>query len=107
MSRPLRMLPSARFEMLDASDFYDSKSEGLGDRFLSDVDRSFRLIQEAPRRWPQPIRGFHRARLHDFPYGVLQKLSWSQSLICAVGQVIGFRDGGINCTEAFRPHPAC
>src|SRR6476620_8742463 len=69
MSRPLRMLPSARFAMLDASDFYDSKSEGLGDRFLSDVDRSFGLIQEAPRHGRSRFEGFTTLACTTFHMG--------------------------------------
>ena len=70
----IRILPSARLEMLDASDFYDSKSEGLGGRFLSEIDEALAVILRAPKRWPQPFRGFHRYRVDPFPYGIFYKV---------------------------------
>jgi toxin ParE1/3/4 len=82
-----RILPSARLEMLDASDFYESKSEGLGARFLLDIDRSIALMQEAPKRWPQPIRGFHRVRLHDFPYGIFYKVLKTEIVVVAIADL--------------------
>jgi hypothetical protein len=83
----IRMLPWARREMLDASQFYDSKSEGLGDGFLFDIDRSIALIMEAPKRWPQPIRGFHRVRLHRFPYGIFYKVLKTEIVVVAIADL--------------------
>jgi len=83
----LRILPSARLEMLDASDFYDSKSDGLGDRFLRDIDKALAVIFDAPKRWPQPFRGFHRYRLHDFPYGIFYKVVESEIVVVAIADL--------------------
>src|SRR5213592_3262841 len=83
----LRLLTPARLEMLEASDFYESRSEGLGTRFLGDVDRAFEKILESPRRWPQPFRGFHRCRLDDFPYGVFYRVLRHEVVVVAIAHL--------------------
>jgi hypothetical protein len=85
--RKFRILPSARLEMLDASDFYDSKSEGLGERFLSEVDKGIAVIIEAPKRWPQPYRGFHRYRIDPFPHGIFYKVLKTEIVVVAVADL--------------------
>ena len=83
----IRILPSARLEMLDASDFYDSKSEGLGLRFLSEVDQGLAVILQAPKRWPQPFVGFHRYRVDPFPYGIFYKVLKTEIVIVAIADL--------------------
>jgi len=46
-----RILPSARLEMLDAFDFYESKKDGLGDRFIVAVAHPSRRPGYWLRRW--------------------------------------------------------
>ena len=83
----IRLLPSARLEMLDASDFYESRSEGLGARFLLEIDRAIARVQEAPKRWSKPFPGFHRVRLHDFPYGIFYKVLKTEVVVVAIAHL--------------------
>ena len=83
----LRILPPARLEMLDASAFYESRSDGLGDRFLNEIDRALAVILDAPKRWPQPFRGFHRYVLHDFPYGIFYKALKTEVVVVAIAHL--------------------
>jgi len=80
-------LPEARVEMLEASEYYDSKLEGLGDRFLNEVDRALAVILQAPNRWPRQYRYFRKYRLDDFPYGVFYGVLPTEVVIVAVAHL--------------------
>lgn len=44
--------PDAQRDIIEAADWYDAKTFGLGDAFLTEVDQAFGAISEMPETWP-------------------------------------------------------
>jgi hypothetical protein len=44
-----RFLPPSEEEMIAASEFYESRSAGLGLEFLEDIERVIELLREYPK----------------------------------------------------------
>ena len=73
------LLDAASFELADASDWYETRAIGLGDRFLDEVESAFALIeenQELGSVWllegmPPNVRHFP---LQTFPYSIVYVL---------------------------------
>lgn len=49
--------PEASLEMMEASVFYDSRQEGLGDLFLDALEEAQEAIQKDPLIWKPDRRG--------------------------------------------------
>lgn len=66
--------PEAEADIEDAYVWYESRSTGLGDRFLDAVDETMALVRDAPARFPEkhrePDLAIRRALVDGFPYGV-------------------------------------
>lgn len=54
--------------------WYESRSAGLGDRFLDALDVTMAYVRESPQRFPEKHRepdfSIRRALVEGFPYGV-------------------------------------
>lgn len=67
-------MPKAQFskralhEIEDAWLWYETKSTGLGDRFLHEVFFTVNLIEKHPKRFRSTIDSFREALLKKFPY---------------------------------------
>lgn len=68
--KPHYFLPEAEAELRDTFDFYESRSGGLGVRFLVEVEATVTRICEAPLSF-SPVAGpVRRARVFSFPHFV-------------------------------------
>lgn len=76
--------PAAESDVATAFDWYESKSPGLGDRFLSSVRSVLERIAEAPLAFPQGRRGTRRAQLFGFPFAIFFKDTDEAILIIAI-----------------------
>ena len=63
--------PTARRELVDARNWYDRKSAGLGVRFLDAVDSVVQRIAANPAQFPIVYKSIHRALLQRFPYALM------------------------------------
>jgi plasmid stabilization system protein ParE len=75
--------PSARAELVEAQDWYESKYPGLGTRFREELEATVRRLQENPHQFPVVFRGVHRARLRKFPYGLFFHVEISALVVIA------------------------
>lgn len=66
--------PEAEADIDEAYQWYQSRSVGLGDRFLDAVEETIGSIRESPQRFPEkhrePDLSIRRALVDGFPYGV-------------------------------------
>lgn len=69
--KPVLYHPEAEEELLGAAEFYESRSPGLGLRFLDEVERGLEALRESPQRWPVLAGEVRRCLLRPFPYGLL------------------------------------
>ena len=84
MRKELRFHPDIHYEVRDAYTWYESKSSGLGEAFMQELERAFSLIQALPDTWPVTEKDFRRYLLKRFPYGVIYKVKQDCILISAV-----------------------
>jgi plasmid stabilization system protein ParE len=82
--RKLEYHPDIHQELSDAYNWYELKSEGLGEDFLKELDHAFSLIQNTPRTWPVISGKFRRFLLKRFPYGVIYQIKEDCIFILAV-----------------------
>jgi len=60
--------PAVANELEKIRDYYEQKSNGLGDRFVDELEQQIFLIAAMPSRW-QIVRGdVRRALMRRFPY---------------------------------------
>lgn len=70
MPPPLHVRDDAAADIDEAYTWYDTRSTGVGDQFLSEVRRALTALEGAPLRYPiirDPVR---RILLRTFPYGL-------------------------------------
>ena len=79
-----RFLPPAEEEMIEASEFYEARSEGLGFEFLDDVQRIINLVCEYPKIGQSVAGGFRRALLRRFPFSLIYSEEPTEIVIIAV-----------------------
>ena len=71
MTPRLRFRKRARAEVLEARDWYDARSPGLGLEFARTVDATLALVQRMPDAF-KPLRGdVRQVVLRRFPYTIL------------------------------------
>lgn len=68
---PLRFLPEARLDILEARSWYEERVPGLGDEFVRAVDASAAGILRFPTAYPEVHRDVRKAVLRRFPYSLL------------------------------------
>lgn len=83
----VKFLPDAEEEMYEAAKYYQSQTTGLGDDFLSEVERAIASIAQSPMTWPK-IEGELRRRLvRRFPFGILYYIEPEEIAIVAVAHL--------------------
>ena len=75
---------TAREEYLDAIRWYESASDGLGQRFSRLVGEVLDQIAENPERFPFSLYGARHARIKNFPYCVHYIQRKRETVIVAV-----------------------
>ena len=61
----------ARAELIEAQDWYENESPGLGRRFRTAVDAVIQRMSATPRQFPVVYRSIRRALLRRFPYALM------------------------------------
>lgn len=79
-----RYLSPAAEEMIEASQFYELRSIGLGFDFLDDVQRIVDTLRAQPQLGEHIEGGLRKALLHRFPFTVIYSLEPDEILIVAV-----------------------
>jgi plasmid stabilization system protein ParE len=76
--------PQSDLDIQAAALWYEEQQNGLGMRFLDELDLVFRRIKENPRQFPRVEAEIHRALLHRFPYGVYFLVESEEVTVLAV-----------------------
>jgi plasmid stabilization system protein ParE len=75
---------SAETELQEAVAFYEAAENGLGARFLDEVEAVVARILAHPEAWTQMSRRTRRCRTHRFPYGLFYPIRSDEILIVSV-----------------------
>lgn len=78
------LLPEARAELREATDWYASRSLDVARRFVVDYQRTRALISESPERWAEVEPGVRRVLFGRFPYALLYVVEDQQVVVLVV-----------------------
>jgi plasmid stabilization system protein ParE len=79
------LLPRARKEILDAIEWYESRQEGLGEKFLAEVENMSGRIVEDPFLFPKSDETeYRRLVLKKFPFVIIFTLTKKEVIIHSV-----------------------
>ena len=68
MSRALIVTPEAEADILDGYRSYEDKQNGLGVRFVDEIEQSLARIAPNPLQYQEVEPDIRRAVVHTFPY---------------------------------------
>jgi len=77
------ILPLARVEIIEAHDWYERRSSGLGGAFADEVDRQLSRIAAAHAEFPIVVADARRARLRRFPYSLIFRVVADEAFVVA------------------------
>jgi plasmid stabilization system protein ParE len=81
MKFSLRFLEEAYQEYIEAYEWYESKQDGLGERFKDKVERMILQISEHPKFYSGKNRNFREAKVESCPYDVVYKFFSRKKII--------------------------
>ena len=79
-----RFLEEAEEEMYEAAAFYEGRTDGLGDRFLADIQTCVERITERPHMGRRVGEHFRVVLAGRFPFSVIYALDEAAIVIVAV-----------------------
>jgi plasmid stabilization system protein ParE len=77
-------LPDAQKELLNSVTFYEQKDDGLGSKFLDEIEVTIQLISTYPEAGILLNEYARRVLLNGFPYALVYRISDNQIIILAV-----------------------
>jgi len=76
--------PEAKEEFLDAVDYYESCSEGLGLEFANDTYATIQRITNYPHAWSKFSENTRRCLTKRFPFGVIYQVLENKNEIVVI-----------------------
>lgn len=94
-----RFLSPAEEEMTEAAAFYESRSGGLGNDFLDDVQQAIHRLSAYPHSGEPIDSGLKRTLLHRFPFSLIYAVEQTEIVIVAIahhGRAPGYWRSRVN-----------
>lgn len=76
--------PEAEAELVEAAEFYESRSPGLGARFLREFDAAVAEVRASPDRWAVVEGDLRRRTMRRFPFGIYYRIHEDELRILVV-----------------------
>lgn len=76
-----KFLESARIEFQEAAEWYETRSEGLGERFRELINKKIEFIKEHPERYPKRKSNFREMALRTFPFIIIYTFYKKEGII--------------------------
>ncbi|MBI5233020.1 MAG: type II toxin-antitoxin system RelE/ParE family toxin [Deltaproteobacteria bacterium] len=83
----IRISKLAQLEIDEAVAWFDSQSQGLGTRFLDDIDRTVRRIVAFPLSCAEIETEIRRCLFTRFPYGIIYGVDNDTIVVIAVAHL--------------------
>ena len=86
MQFELFITPVALTESMDAFDFYEANSAGLGERFLSSLESTYQKIVHLPKSYGfiSEAKDIRDVKIKDFPFVVIFQIFDAKIIILRV-----------------------
>ena len=84
MKRQLEFHPEVTNDIKGSYLWYEDKLQGLGTRFLNELEDGYTAIQNFPDTWANFQYGFKRYILNKFPFSILYKVIEEKIVILAI-----------------------
>jgi plasmid stabilization system protein ParE len=84
VTRTLIVRPEAEADLAASRLWYEEQHEGLGARFIAEVDATFRRIEANPMAFSLVRGKLRRALVRRFPFGVFYALTERYIVVVAV-----------------------
>ena len=79
-----RLLSTAERELREAVEFYENAEQGLGAKFLDEVELTLARIEAHPLAWTPLSLRTRRCRTHRFPYGLFYQVRADEIVVVSV-----------------------
>jgi len=73
--------PEAQQDIREASEYYDSQQDSLGERFANDLDTQLELLQKNPEMFARYKEEIRKGNLKKFPYSFFYQNDMPQEVI--------------------------
>jgi hypothetical protein len=70
----VEFLEPAHIEYQEAIEFYNLQSEGLGNKFIIEIDRTISIIKKYPESFGEYTNHTRKAVVNIFPYNIIYTL---------------------------------
>ncbi len=80
-------LATAQSELDDAVEWYNEQAEGLGLKFLDDLDRAIRRSSLYPFSCAEIEKGLRRCLLTRFPFGIIYGIENETIIVIAIAHL--------------------
>lgn len=87
MSYTLLIQTEAWLEIQNAYDWYEEQKEGLGDEFLEEIEICYKILIEAPERFPFKNHLYRRITTERFPYIIMYEIEEKTIIISRVRHI--------------------
>ncbi len=84
MSLPVAVRPDAQSDLLDARDWYECQSPGLGGAFIAAFEQLLARIESFPELYAITYRGVRPAKLRRFPFVVYYRVLTNRIEVLAI-----------------------
>lgn len=74
----------ANREIIDSYLYYEAKSEGLGEKFLGNLDVYFDRIQKYPKHYQIKRKPYREVFLKNFPFLIIYEIIENNIIVYAV-----------------------
>jgi plasmid stabilization system protein ParE len=79
-----RLASAAEIELQEAFEFYEAAEQGLGARFMDEVEAALARIEAHPLAWTPLSPRTRRCRTHRFPYGLFYQVRDDEIVVLSV-----------------------
>jgi plasmid stabilization system protein ParE len=81
MANHFRLHEKAHHEYIEAYVWYELKQTGLGERFMSSVEKKLQQIVEHPEHYGKRNGNYREAKVENFPFMIVYEFFKSKQLI--------------------------
>ena len=80
----IEFLEPAYLEYQEAIEFYNLQSEGLGNKFFSEIDRTISIIRNYPEGFTEYTKNTRKAVVNIFPYNIIYSIQKEKIIVIAI-----------------------